>query len=261
MSLDNGLLKNLKVLYVEDEEEILEQMTFFLKKRVGQLIVAEDGIKGLKAFKEYRPDIVICDLKMPYMDGLSMAREIRKISYVPIIITTAFSDKEVILKAVDIGIENYIVKPIDVRELTDIMRKTAIKFLRNKGELIALRNRAITKKDKLEIEEKIKNAFGKFVKNKTGKGPQNTKVFIRSNILEIESIGTLTKMERSLLKLDKNKSIIVYNRETLYRDYEADMKEIIKQYLTCDVNLDSIDIDIINDKTLLKFIIAQKFST
>ncbi|MBS4538409.1 DUF2294 family protein [Clostridium sp. D2Q-11] len=253
MPLESSLLKNIKVLYVEDEEEILEQMLFFLKKRVGKLIVAQNGKEGLEAFKEDRPDIIISDLKMPIMDGLSMAREIRKISDVPIIITTAFSDKEIILKAVDVGIENYIVKPIDARELTEVLRKTAIKVLKDKGRLLAVRNKVLTKEDKIGIEEQIKNAIGKFIKDRTGKGPQNIKAFIHSNVLEIEVLGTLTRMEKTLLELDKNKSIIKYNREILYRDHEEQMKEIIKEYLIWDIKLDSIEVDLSDDKTLLKF--------
>lgn len=253
MPLESSLLKNIKVLYVEDEEEILDQMIFFLKKRVGKLIVAQNGKEGLEAFKEDRPDIIISDLKMPIMDGLSMAREIRKISDVPIIITTAFSDKEIILKAVDVGIENYIVKPIDARELTEVLRKTAINVLKDKGKLLAVRNKVLTKEDKIGIEEQIKNAIGKFIKDRTGKGPQNIKAFIHSNVLEIEVLGTLTRMEKTLLELDKNKSIIKYNREILYRDHEEQMKEIIKEYLIWDIKLDSIEVDLSDDKTLLKF--------
>lgn len=256
MKLESSLLKNLKVLYVEDEEEILEQMTFFLKKRVGKLIVAKNGLDGLKLFEENRPDIIISDLKMPSMDGLSMAREIRKVSDVPIIITTAFSDKETILKAVDVGIENYIIKPIDARELTEVMRKTGMKVLKDKGKLLAVRNKALSKEDKLVIEEQIKNALGKFIKDKTGKGPQNVKAVIYSNVLEIEAIGTFTRMEKTLLEWDKNSSIIRYNRETMYRDHEEHMKEIIEKYLKWNVKLESIELDLIKDKTLFKFQIS-----
>ncbi len=259
MGPESSLLKNMKVLYVEDEEEILEQMTFFLKKRVGQLVVAKDGKEGLKAFKENKPDIIISDLRMPYMDGLSMAREIRKISDVPIIITTAFSDKEIILKAVDIGIENYVVKPLDARELVNIMSKTAIKVLRDKGELLRVRNRRLSKESKVDIEEQIKNAIGKFIKDRTGKGPQNVKAFIHSNVLEIEVNKTLTKMEKTLLELDKNMSIVRYYRETFYKDHEEQMKEIIKKCLLWDVELEAIDIDLINDKFQLKFSICENY--
>lgn len=253
MSISNNLLKHMKVLYVEDEEDVLEQMTFFLKKRVGKLVTAKDGKQGLKEFKDSMPDIVISDLKMPVIDGIGMAREIRKISDVPILITTAFSDKEVILKAVDIGIDNYIVKPFDMEDFIEVMKKTAVKVLRSRGELTAVRNKMLSKEEKIEVEENIKKALSKFIKCKTGKGPKTVKAFIHSKILEVEIIEVFTKMEKALLEKEKNRAIIKYSRDTFYSDHEENMKEIIKEFLPWELKLEDIKIDVLEDKNTLKF--------
>lgn len=253
--MKDHLLKNLKILYVEDEEEVVQQMEFFLKKRVGRLVVSKNGEEGLKSFKEELPDMVISDLKMPVMDGISMAREIRKTSDVPIIITTAFSDKEIILRAVDVGIEKYIVKPIDARELIKSMENTAVKALRRTGNLLTIRNRAFLKEEKLNIEDKIKNVMVKFIKEKTGRGPKNIKVFIHGNVLEIEIFEVLTKMEKALLKKDKNISIVRYNREIFYRDYEEQIRNIITEFFQWNIKLETQEIDVIKDKNRLKFTI------
>ncbi|SNS59355.1 Uncharacterized conserved protein [Anaerovirgula multivorans] len=253
MSIDNSLLKNLKVLYVEDELEVIQQMSFFLKKRVGKLIVAENGMEGLELFKEHLPDLILTDLKMPDMDGMAMAKEIRKISDVPIIIATAFSDKEIILKAVDLGIDNYVLKPIDVRELVNVMEKTAIKILRNKGTLLRVRNTALSIEEKNRLEENIKNTFAKFIKEKTGKGPQNVKVFIHGDGLEVEITDAFTKMEKTLLENEKNISIVKYNREIFYKDSEKALANFLRETLKWESRLITIEVETLKDINRLKF--------
>lgn len=251
--MGNNLLKNLKILYVEDEEEVMEQMSFFLKKRTGRLITAKNGEVGLEEFKLNRPDLVISDLKMPVMDGISMAREIRKISDVPIIITTAFSEKDIILKAVDVGIEKYLVKPLDARELVMVMERIAVKIFRGRGELLEIRNRVFSREEKLALEDHIKNAIAKFIKEKTGKGPKNVKAFFHGLTLEVEILEAFTKLEKALLEKEKNISIVKYNREVFYKDYEEEMKESIKEFLQWEIRLESVEIDVMDDKNRLYF--------
>ncbi|ABR49365.1 response regulator receiver protein [Alkaliphilus metalliredigens QYMF] len=253
---DNNLLKNLKVLYVEDEEEVMKQMEFFLKKRVGKLITAQNGMEGLAAFKENLPDLIISDLKMPIMDGIAMTRKIREVSDVPVVITTAFSEQDMILKAIDIGIEKYIIKPIDARELTEVMKKIAVKILRNKGVLLEVRSRMMSKEEKLTIEDNLKNSFGKFIKEKTGKGPKNVKVFMHGNKLEVEMVEVLTKFEKTMLEVEKNRALIRYYRETFYQDFEEEMKTMINTFLPCESQLNDIKIDVVEDKSNLIFLIC-----
>lgn len=256
MTIENGLLKNLKLLYVEDDQEVVQQMSFFLKKRVGKLIVAENGIDGLRLFKEHLPDLILSDLQMPGMDGIQMAKEIRKVSDIPIIISTAFSEKDIILKAVDLGIENYIVKPIDVRELVKVLNKTAIKIHRIKGTLLKLRNQQLLPEEKVKAEENLKNAFAKIIKDKSGKGPQNVKAFIHGEILEVEIIDSFTRLEKTLLENEKNNSIVIFNREVFYKDSEVDFKKIFQEALQGDIILSSVEIDGSKDITRLEFVIV-----
>ena len=111
---DQDFLKTLTVLYVEDDVDTREQFHEFLRRPVGTLITATNGAEGLEAFKKHLPDIVVTDILMPQMDGLTMAHEIRGIMpSVPIIVITAFEQTDYLLRAVNIGIDKYVTKPVN----------------------------------------------------------------------------------------------------------------------------------------------------
>ena len=119
-------LGNLTVLFVEDEKELRNALESAISDEFGKFIVARDGDDGLKKYKKYKPDIVVTDILMPVCDGLEMAREIKKLSReTPIIVLSAFSEKERLLKAIDIGIDKYLIKPIDPDELMNTLELVA----------------------------------------------------------------------------------------------------------------------------------------
>ena len=115
---DQDYLKTLTVLYVEDDAETREQFSDFLRRSVGTLITAEHGVAGLEAFKKHTPDIVITDIMMPQMDGLTMAQNILgMIPSVPIIVLTAFEQTDYLMRAINMGIEKYVTKPVNSYQL------------------------------------------------------------------------------------------------------------------------------------------------
>ena len=130
MSLMEELLQNIKVLYVEDDEMAREEIADFLEFEVGELEVAGNGEEGLAKFKSFNPDIVITDINMPKMNGLDMAKQIKKLSpKTPIIVTSAYSDSDFIIKAIEIGISRYVLKPIDVDELLTMLIQSTKELL------------------------------------------------------------------------------------------------------------------------------------
>ena len=129
--MDN--LSKIRVLYVEDDEMIREELSETLEFDVKELIVATNGQEGLEKFKKYNPDLVITDVKMPKMNGLEMAKEIKSISRnTPIIVTTAFSDSEYLMEAIEIGINRYVTKPVDIDKLYDAMNELSTILLYEK---------------------------------------------------------------------------------------------------------------------------------
>ncbi len=113
-------LRTLSVLYVEDDALVRSQLAHFLERRVKQLTVAENGREGLEAFHSGKYDIVVTDIKMPEMDGLQMAEKIKADSRdVPIIVITAYSDRDYLLRAIELGVNRYVTKPIDPDALVE----------------------------------------------------------------------------------------------------------------------------------------------
>ncbi len=134
MNLKNDILNNLKILYVEDDELARDEVKEFLEFEVGEVKVASNGEEGLKLFKEFNPHMVITDINMPKMNGLEMAKKIKKISpTTPLIVTSAYSDSDYIIKAIELGINKYVLKPIDVDELLAMIVQTAKEILFDKA--------------------------------------------------------------------------------------------------------------------------------
>jgi two-component system, OmpR family, response regulator ArlR len=90
------------------------------------VVIAKDGNEGFRKFKSIKPDIVITDIMMPLCDGLEMTTKIKeKDEYIPIIVLSAHSDREKLLKAIDIGINKYFIKPFDPDEVIEHINKIA----------------------------------------------------------------------------------------------------------------------------------------
>lgn len=111
-------LSNMKVLYVEDDKETREELQFMLTHYVAELYTAKNGREGLELFIEHHPDIVVTDIQMPEVNGLSMAADIRSITpNQPIVILSAYNDVEYLFRALELDIQHYITKPISVDRL------------------------------------------------------------------------------------------------------------------------------------------------
>ena len=202
----------MKILYVEDEFEAREALSKYLKRRFGKIFTAEDGLAGLNLFQEQKPDLVIVDLYMPNMDGLEMIKEIKRISpEVFVIVTTAVDDVEVILKSVDIGINKYLLKPIDPVELTSAINEY-LTFAAQKQKA----EEVFETEKRKQFEDRIKKEFTSFLKVTTGKGPSGVSVFIDYDKIEIKAFDAITVMEKNMLDNSQNSIIIEQYRKLFY---------------------------------------------
>ena len=115
-------MKSLKVLIVEDEIKLANLIKVSIKELFFKVNIAKDGIEGLKKFQSFKPDIIISDITMPNLDGLEMCQKIREESNIPIVILSAYSQKEKLLKAIDLGINKYFIKPFDIEEFLEYLK-------------------------------------------------------------------------------------------------------------------------------------------
>jgi len=114
----NKILKSLRVLLVEDEENIARLLKSAIGDNFYSFTLAKDGKEGVEKFMQISPDIVITDINMPFMNGLAMAKKLKEINpNIPIIILSAFSEKEKLFNAIDIGVVKYFLKPYDPDEI------------------------------------------------------------------------------------------------------------------------------------------------
>ena len=118
------LFKDVRLLYVEDDLMTQEEVSYFLKKYVKELHVAKNGQEGINVFIQNKIDMIITDIQMPKMNGLEMSKKILEINpEIPIAITTAYSDSEYLMQAIELGIDKYILKPLHLGELLAVIQK------------------------------------------------------------------------------------------------------------------------------------------
>jgi len=135
--MKNKVLKSLKVLLVEDEENLARLLKSAIGDQFHSFTIAKDGEDGLDLFTKINPDIVITDITMPKKNGLEMAKDIKAINPdTPIIILSAFSDKEKLFSAIDVGVSKYFLKPFDPDELIEYIISISDKLDNKKIELI-----------------------------------------------------------------------------------------------------------------------------
>ena len=129
MAFDYNSLKNITILYCEDELDLRNVTYDILSQYTNKVFVAKDGAEGLELFRQHKDeiDLVITDVNMPIMNGLEMVKEIKNINInMPIIVATAFSNSEYLLNSIELGIDKYILKPINIRKLFDVISKSLL---------------------------------------------------------------------------------------------------------------------------------------
>lgn len=106
-----------KVLIIDDDPALLRLAEYNLQRAGYQTITAKEGQSGLRQLFEHKPDLVILDINMPGMDGWTTCERIREVSDVPIVMLTSQIQTEDIIRGLEMGADDYVVKPFDLREL------------------------------------------------------------------------------------------------------------------------------------------------
>jgi two-component system OmpR family response regulator len=111
------MINKTKVLVIDDDVNICELVRLYLDKEGYEVLTVYNGKKALESFSEFTPNIIILDIMLPGADGLQVCREIRKVSNIPIIMLTAKGETFDKVLGLELGADDYIVKPFDPKEL------------------------------------------------------------------------------------------------------------------------------------------------
>jgi len=123
---EEAMLSEMSILYVEDDPAIRQQFARIIQRMVGELYVAGDGQEGLEMYRMEHPDMVLTDIEMPKMNGLDMAEKIKEINHdQSILIMTAYNQDDKFLRAIDIGVDKYVIKPVKIEQLKNALYTTA----------------------------------------------------------------------------------------------------------------------------------------
>lgn len=136
MIKDINILKSLNILYAEDDLVIKESTTRILKMFFKDVFVANDGNEALEIYQNHKIDVIMLDYVMPNLDGYQTAKIIRELNKkIPIIIVSAYTDKEKLLNAIELNLIKYIEKPILHDDLVNVLN-SVISSLKNNNLIL-----------------------------------------------------------------------------------------------------------------------------
>jgi two-component system, response regulator PdtaR len=152
--------ETIRVIIAEDEALIRLDLKEMLEEE-GYSVVAEvgDGQQAVDRSVELRPDLVILDIQMPVLDGLSAAEQIATARVAPVIVLTAFSQRELVERARDAGAMAYLVKPFSKNDLVPAIEVARARF----AEMSALDSEVRTLEERLEARKIVEKAKGKLM--------------------------------------------------------------------------------------------------
>jgi DNA-binding response OmpR family regulator len=120
------VLKNSSILLAEDEENLRNSFKKVLLLYVKEVFTASNGEEAFELYQNHRPDIIITDVKMPKLNGLELIKKIRKENQeTPIIVTSAYTDKDLLLESIKLSLVDYLVKPIKEKDLIALLEISA----------------------------------------------------------------------------------------------------------------------------------------
>lgn len=207
------LVGNFNLLYVEDEESLRETSSSMFKYLFKKVDTAQNGKEGLELYKENSYDIVITDINMPILDGLEMSKQIREINpEQTIIITSAYSDSEKLMETIKIGLDSYLVKPIDWEQLLKVLKKVSLN----------IKNKIENEYYKLHLEEMIETKVNEVLQleNEKLQNYEDT-ILALVNMVEIRDSYTSGHSQRVAYYSSLIAKQLALSEEEVHKVYQA----------------------------------------
>ena len=172
-----NFLKDKNVLYVEDEIEVLENISELLKNYFGEFYTATDGEMGYELFLEHKIDLLIVDVEMPKMNGIELINKIRQENRdVHIVVVSAYTNTDYLLECIEHKIDLYLIKPLTSRKIRELLIKLdenfkkyhtdSILHLDNEFHFDTQSSQLIYGKEQVNLTKKEKELLSLFLENK-----------------------------------------------------------------------------------------------
>lgn len=153
-----SVLKKHTLLYVEDNKDIQKDISEYLESFFAIVYVASDGKEALNLYKTYNPDVLLLDIDLPFIDGLTLAQKIRKNnSSIKIIMLTGYCDSSQLLIATELHLTKYLIKPVAPKCFTETLEKLSKELLETSSLFISLAKESIWDKEQEKLLVKEKN--------------------------------------------------------------------------------------------------------
>ena len=220
------------ILIVEDDDTVREALSAGLESEGYEVILSDNGLDGLKQAKEEGPDLILLDLMLPEMDGLSVCRALRRDSDVPIIMLTARGTEMDKIVGLETGADDYVLKPLSLGELLarirSLLRRTKNDKQENQMQLTSgdisldLTSRRVSKDDaEVHLTQKEFNLLAELIRNKGAVLSRDLlleKVWGYSYVGNTHTVDVHIRWLREKIELDPSKPVrIVTVRGVGYR--------------------------------------------
>lgn len=134
------ILQKHTILYAEDNKSLQKTTVEYLRRYFEEVYVANNGEEAFALYSIHKPDALLLDIDMPLMDGLEVARNVRQLdASIPIMMMTAFTDTNLLLKAVELNLCRYLVKPVALGTFKDALQNLSERLMIQRGDVIQLK--------------------------------------------------------------------------------------------------------------------------
>ena len=190
---------DINLLLIEDDHKIRESLARTLNIKVKEIFQAENPRAALEVLKNYKVDIIVSDIEMPEMDGLTFVETLRKSNFtMPVIITSAYTSPDYFKKAIDLKVDKYITKPVKINDLFDAIENS---YNRLKNEELTKKNTAL--EDKVFEYQSRMSTIGEMVGNISHQWRQPLST-ISTVLTELKFMKELDDLSDELLTEDIN---------------------------------------------------------
>ena len=216
--MQNNYIKELNLLYVEDDQSIREILSLKLERLVKNLHIAIDGEDGYSKFVKHKPDLILTDITMPKLNGIEMTQKIREVnSDIPIIVISAHTDVDFFIDSINCGVTAYLLKPINKNKLLASLELNAKNIYLNKINSL--------QQKKIQEQQSILQNIIDSQENISFVTDFNKLVFINLAFLNFFDVNSIEKFEE---KFERVEDIFMQNSDYVHKKIVSNYSNIDK---------------------------------